>query len=143
MVAIGVVAAAIVVGVVVTRSGGGPKSGGPVSTRLVRAGDLGNLSDAQALRARVEPALGRTSVAPSRSPAASLPRCEQMARAMQPGNNVLVYVAAARWQGMAVDVYGFSPAGAPPSAASHRAPVRVYVVARSDCRLVVFQSFSP
>ena len=60
----GAVAAAIVIGVVITRASTSHKASttalgkaGPVSTNLVRGGDLGNVDDSLALRARVEPSL--------------------------------------------------------------------------------------
>src|SRR5436189_244750 len=52
--------------------------------------------------------------------------------------------ATARWQGTPADVFGFSPPGAPATSSPGRpAPMRVYVLARSDCRLLVFQSYAP
>jgi hypothetical protein len=186
--AAGAVAAAIVVGVVVTRAGTSHKSSttasGPVSSSLVHGGDLGNVDDATALRARVEPSLsagvngaGATAGAQSgaagspdaaapfaagadtASPATSAapaprpvrqpgpgepPRCEAQARKLQPAGAALTYVATARWQGTPADVLGFSPPGAPATSSPGRAtPTRVYVLARSDCRLLVFQSYAP
>ncbi|MCU1451696.1 MAG: hypothetical protein JWP02_3866 [Acidimicrobiales bacterium] len=69
--------------------------------------------------------------------------CEATARALQPGEEVLTYVADARWQGTPAEVLGFSPADAPGSGSGRPAPTRVYVLARSGCRLLVFQSFAP
>ena len=68
--------------------------------------------------------------------------CEREARALQPGTEVLVYQATATWQGTPASVLGFSPPGAP-ATNSRRVPTRVYVLARSDCRLLSFQSYAP
>jgi hypothetical protein len=176
--AAGAVAAAALVGLVVTRIGTSHKSStvaqekaGPVSGQLIRAGDLGDVDDAQALRAKVEPGLpAKAGPQTAASPAAgdqsagAAPstattqrralsaarttgepsRCEGVARTLQPGRVVLVYLATARWQGTPADVFGFSPAGAPATSSPGRpTPTRVYVLARSDCRLLVFQSFAP
>ena len=178
-------AAAVLVGVLVTGVSTSHKSStaalrkaGPVSSQLVRAGDLGDVDDAQALRAKIEPGLP-AAVAPqaaagakaaqpdtgagggiirggpstatatterralnaARAPSEA-PRCDAAARTLQPGRAVLVYVATARWQGTAADVFGFSPEGVP-ATSSRPTPTRVYVLARSDCRLLVFQSYAP
>src|SRR5205823_14201651 len=179
-------AAAVLVGVLVTGVSTSHKSStaalrkaGPVSSQLVRAGDLGDVDDAQALRDKIEPGLPAASApqataspsaqagtpgatgggivrgAPStatterrtlnaaRAPSEA-PRCDAAARTLQPGRAVLVYVATARWQGTAADVFGFSPEGVPATSSAVRpTPTRVYVLARSDCRLLVFQSFAP
>jgi hypothetical protein len=179
VVAAGAVAAALLVALVVTRVGTSSRSSktaaGPVSTNLVRAGDLGDVDDAQALRAKIEPGLTTTAgpqaaasgasgqaggasagAANGAEPTATTqkralsaartateqPRCEAAARDLQPGRDVLVYVATARWQGTPADVFGFSPAGAP-ATSSRPTPTRVYVLARSDCHLLVFQSYAP
>jgi len=72
------------------------------------------------------------------------PRCEAEARKLQPKGAVLVYEATVRWQGTPADVFGFSPPGAPAtSAPGRRTPTRVYVLSRSDCHLLVFQSYAP
>jgi negative regulator of sigma E activity len=174
----GAVAAALLVALVVTRVGTSSKSSntaaGPVSSNLVRAGDLGNVDDAQGLRAKIEPRLTQTAAqAPDKGAAsaagqsggggagaaatperrvasearqapAEAPRCEGAARALQPGRALLVYVATARWKGTPADVFGFSPAGAPVTGSPGRpTPTRVYVLARSDCHLLVFQSYAP
>src|SRR5207248_8173375 len=70
--------------------------------------------------------------------------CEANARALQPGTQVLVYRATARWQGTPAVVFGFS-AQSPTSTrqAGRPSPTRVYVMARSGCRLLVFQSYAP
>jgi len=174
VVAAGAVAAALLVGLVVTRAGTSSKSSktaaGAVSPNLVRAGDLGDVGDAQGLRAKIEPQLTPTAAAhapskptPAAGPAAGAgaqsttdqrvasaarqteaPRCEGAARALQRGRDLLVYVATARWQGTPADVFGFSPAGAPVTGSPGRpTPTRVYVLARSDCHLLVFQSYAP
>jgi hypothetical protein len=69
--------------------------------------------------------------------------CESTARALQPGQEILTYVAGARWQGAPAEVLGFSPADARGSGSGRPVPTRVYVLARSGCRLLVFQSFAP
>jgi hypothetical protein len=69
--------------------------------------------------------------------------CEAAARALQPGPQILTYVADARWQGTPAEVLGFSPADARGSSSARPVPTRVYVLARSGCRLLVFQSFAP
>ncbi|MBV8160219.1 MAG: hypothetical protein JO265_04785 [Acidimicrobiia bacterium] len=153
---VGVVAVAVGVGVVVTRAGGSHPSSttplakdGPVSANLVRAGDLGPVEGDQALRAKIEPALTALGVrhqpATTATTAASAPPlCDGVARALQPRGATLAYLATALWQGTPADVLGFSPAGAPATTAPGRRPqTRVYVLARSDCRLLVFQSFAP
>jgi hypothetical protein len=176
----GAVAAAAVIGVVVTRAGTSHKSptaalgkAGPVSKDLVRAGDLGDVDDAQALRAKIQPGLpagaavrgqaqaatpaapGAGAGAPANRSAATAqrglsaaagetPRCEAAARALQPSGAALVYEATARWQGTPADVFGFSPPGSQATSVPGRpTPTRVYVLARSDCHLLVFQSFAP
>jgi len=176
----GAVAAAAVIGVVVTRASTSDKShnaalgkAGPVAKDLVRAGDLGDVDDAQALRARIQPGLpagaamqgqaqAATPAAPGsgagaatngaaapvqrglRAASGEAPRCEAAARALQPSGAVLVYEATARWQGTPADVFGFSPPGSPATSVPGRPPpTRVYVLARSDCHLLVFQSFAP
>ena len=176
VVAAGAVAAALLVGLVVTRVGTSSRSAktaaGPVSTNLVRAGDLGDVGDAQALRSKIEPGLTsagahapadqgaapgeaaggaaskaapqRQAVSGARPVAAEAPRCETAARALQRSRDVLVYVATARWQGTPADVFGFSPAAAPATSSPGRpTPTRIYVLARSDCHLLVFQSYAP
>jgi hypothetical protein len=141
--------AALVVGVVVARvstsnnSSSAPR--GPVSHNLVRAGDVGDVNNELTLRGLVEPALYQQT-APARKPAGArqTPRCETEARKLQPNGAVLVYEATARWQGTPADVFGFSPPGAPAtSVPGRRAPTRVYVLSRSDCHLLVFQSYAP
>jgi hypothetical protein len=176
VVAAGAVAAALLLGLVVTRAGTSSKSSktAAVSSNLVRAGDLGNVDDAQGLRAKIEPRLTQTAAqAPDKGAAsaagqsggggggaaatperraasearqapAEAPRCEGAARALQPGRALLVYVATVRWKGTPADVFGFSPAGAPVTGSPGRpTPTRVYVLARSDCHLLVFQSYAP
>jgi hypothetical protein len=69
-------------------------------------------------------------------------QCVPAARALQREPDVLVYVARATWQGTPADVLGFSPPGAR-TTGSRPAPTRVYVLARSDCHLLVFQSYAP
>jgi hypothetical protein len=133
------------------------------STATVDGGDLGELPDAAALRSRVEPSLrlptstagtnpgdttGRTApgspVLGARKAAPASAHCEAAARALQPGTQRLVYAATARWQGTPAEVFGFSPAPTPTTAAAGRpAPVRVYVMALRGCRLLVFQSYAP
>ena len=176
VIAAGAAAAAVIAGLVVTRAGTSSKpsdtAAGPVASNVVRAGDLGDVDDAQGLRAKIEPGLPAMAAAgPSANPGAAAgqtggsaagaaterrtasaarraaseaPRCEAAARALQPGRDVLVYVATARWQGTPADVFGFSPAGAPATSSPGRpTPTRVYVLARSDCHLLVFQSYAP
>jgi hypothetical protein len=182
----GAVAAAVLAAVLVTRAGNSRHEStvalGPVSTQLVHGGDLGDVDDAQALRARIEPGLSALAAAPQpprdagssqaagasggsgapaagpaggppttekRAPlreerAAASAQCEGAARALQPGSQVLVYVATARWQGTPAEVLGFSPPGAPATNSPGRpTPTRVYVLSRPGCRLLVFQSFAP
>jgi hypothetical protein len=148
----GAVVAAAVIGVVVTRTSASHKSAtaadraGPVSATLVRAGDLGDVDDAQGLRAKIEPGLSAQPDAAQRTPPApgEKPKCQAAARRLQPPGAVLVYEAAARWQHTTADVFGFSPPGSPATSAPGRpTPTRVYVLARADCHLLVFQSFAP
>jgi len=179
--AVAAAAAVIVVGFVVTRvtsSHTSPaKALGPAAPDVIHGGDLGDVNDALALRAKIQPSLGGAAsaaaqgapadagqAAPFRpggaaaaqsttdataSPAekagpAAAPRCEAEARKLQPAGAVLLYEATARWQGMPADVFGFSPPGAPATSSPSRpAPTRVYVLRRSDCQLLVFQSYAP
>lgn len=146
--AIGGVVVAVAVAIAITRSDTSSDSrsaAGPVSTNVVRAGNLGDASDEQALREKVEPALtARASITPTTTSKAAPSRCEPQARALQPAGAMLVYEATARWQGTPADVIGFSPPGAPKTTVpDRRPPTRVYVLARSDCRLLVFQSYAP
>jgi hypothetical protein len=144
---VGAAAAVVVIGLVlshVTRSHTPSKTAsGPVSSHVIRAGDLGDVGEALALRSKLEPALqGHVSTA---SAAGVQPaRCEPEARKLQPTGAVLVYEATASWQGTPAGVFGFSPPGAPATTAPGRpTPTRVYVLARADCRLLVFQSYAP
>lgn len=167
------VALGVLVGIVATRDttskhqfASRDTSSGPVSPTAVDGGDLGVVDDATALRAKVEPGVASSAAAPSAeaapsassSPAAAaapagarkqaatagVVPCEREARALQPGTEVLVYRATAAWQGTPAVVLGFSPADAPATTApGRRVPTRVYVLARSDCRLLSFQSYAP
>jgi hypothetical protein len=146
--AVAVIAAVVlgvVVGVLATRDSGDsgkPKSLGPVSTHVVDGGDLRDLNDDAALRAKVEPVLATSASAPRSTQSATT--CEGETRALQPGTEVLVYRATATWQGTPAVVLGFSPVGAPATnSPGRRPPTRVYVVARSGCRLLSFQSYAP
>jgi len=144
---------------------------GPVASNFIEAGDIGDLADDKTLKARVEPSLfateaGASAAAPApaaggaapqtsgqpsaksdalRSAAAAGPLpCEAKARALQPGAQVLVYRASARWQGTPAVVFGFTAASPTPTRPSGKpSPTRVYVMARSGCRLLVFQSYAP
>jgi hypothetical protein len=98
-------------------------------------------------------AAGPTASSANTAPRATVPEerlagrpsapCEGAARALQQGDQVLVYVASARWQGTPAEVLGFSPPGAQVTSSGRPAPTRVYVLARSGCRLLVFQSYAP
>jgi hypothetical protein len=145
---VGAVAAVIVIGVLVARSSTSGDSGktgaGPVSSNLVHAGELGNVADVQGLKAKIEPGLPGRAPGVTRASSSDAAKCETAARALQPQATTLVYVATARWQGTDAEVFGFSPPGAPATTAPGRpSPTRVYVLARSDCHLLVFQSFAP
>jgi hypothetical protein len=142
--------AVFVVGVLASCSASSSDSGktvtGPVSSHLVVGGDLGRLDSEQALRSKIEPALSGDVASPTSAAhsALSLNRCEGVARKLQPQGAALAYVATARWQATEAEVFGFSPPGAPAtSSRGHPTPTRVYVLARADCRLLVFQSFAP
>ena len=145
---VGAAAVAVIIGVAITRvtSGGSSPSDKalPTSASLIRAGNLGDVADEQQLRAKLEPTLlgnGAPSTARSTS---TEPRCTAAAHTLQPAGAVRVYEATATWRGAAADVFGFSPPGAPAtSSPRHPTPTRVYVLARTDCRLLVFQSFAP
>jgi len=146
---IGALAVAIAIAIVITRGSTSSTSAsleksGPVSGSLVRAGALGNIDGEQALRAKIEPAL-HSGDTPTSAGTSDSPLCTSQARKLQPAGAPLTYVATARWQGTAADVFGFSPLGAPATtgSAGRPHPTRVYVLARSDCRLLVFQSFAP
>jgi len=144
-----VVVAAVIVGVVATRlaHSGGPPDGlrgaGPVSAKLVRAGDLGTIESDEALRQKIEPALRVGAPHTSEQPRPA-PTCAAEARKLQRNGPVLTYVATAQWQGTPADVFGFSPSGGPATSSPGRpSPTRLYVLARSGCRLLVFQSYAP
>src|SRR3954470_10002755 len=152
-----VVVAAVVLGLIVgfvaTRDSGSKNqpssedaSTGPVSPHVVDGHDLGAIADDTALKSKVEPDIG-ASTASTGAPATAGKRhpavapCESETRALQPGVEVLVYHATVTWQGTAAVVLGFSPAGTPvTSSPRRRPPTRVYVLARSGCRLLSFQS---
>lgn len=145
---LGAVAAAAIIGVVITRATSGNSGPSdkplPVSANLIRGGDLGDLGDELQLREKLEPTLlGSTASSTARSSDVD-PRCTAVAHKLQPAGAVRVYQATAVWKGAAADVFGFSPPGAPAtSSRGHPTPTRVYVLARDDCRLLVFQSFAP
>jgi hypothetical protein len=142
----GAVVVVVVIGVVLTRRSPSPDPAGrgAVASSLVSAGDLGPLDGEQALRAKLEPALSGRATRPSGTQQIARSRCEGAARNLQPQGAALAYVATAGWQGTPAEVFGFNPRGAPATSAPGRpAPTRVYVLARSDCHLLVFQSFSP
>jgi len=142
----GAVVAVVIIGAVLTRSSPSPDPGtsGPVASNLVSAGNLGPVDGEQALRAKLEPALGRGAARPTGTHRTELTLCGGAARKLQPQGSALAYVATADWQGTPAEVFGFNPPGAPATSSPGRpAPTRVYVLARSDCHLLVFQSFSP
>jgi hypothetical protein len=146
----GALVVAIAIGIIVTRSSTSSTStsienSGPVSANLVRAGALGDVNGEQALRDKIEPALRTGGAQRASTSVSDAPLCTTQARELQPQGAPLAYVATARWQGTPADVFGFSPPGAPATtgAAGRPHPTRVYVLARSDCRLLVFQSFAP
>ena|SRR5438270_891982 len=118
-----------------------PSLTGPVSGSLVQGGDLGELGDAEALRNKVEPALAQGSAKPKAALSREQVQCEAAARALQPGTQILVYVASSRWQGTPAQVLGFSPTTTP--AAGRRTPTRIYVMGLQRCRLLSFQSYAP
>src|SRR5207248_10570812 len=90
------------------------------------------------------PSATRQPVPPPVTEPGQPPRCEAQARKLDSKGAALVYEATARWQGTPADVFGFSPSGAPATSAPGRpTPTRVYVLARSDCHLLVFQSYAP
>jgi len=145
----------VIVGFVATRDSGSKSpasqdaSAGPVSPQVVDAHDLGAINDDAALKSKVEPNVGAAAAATSAHATSSkthrtVAPCESETRALQPGTEVLVYRATATWQGTPAVVLGFSPVGAPAtSSPGRRPPTRVYVVARSGCRLLSFQSYAP
>jgi hypothetical protein len=117
---------------------------------LVEGGDLGDLADAQVLHDKLHPMFGagrpvgaQPTVPADRLHSRSPAPCEATARTLQPGDEVLVYVAGARWQGTPAEVLGFSPPDARATSSGRPIPTRVYVLARSGCRLLAFQSFAP
>lgn len=147
---IGALAVAIAIAIIVTRASTSstPASldkSGPVSASLVRAGALGDVDGEQALRDKIEPALRTGGASQASGGTTDAPLCVVQARKLQPAGASITYVATARWQGTPADVFGFSPPGAPATTGSvgRPHPTRVYVLARSDCRLLVFQSFAP
>jgi len=146
---VGGIAVIVIIGVVVTRmsddrsSSSGLSGAGPVSAKLVRAGDLGDSDGDQTLRQRVEPALRAGAPHTSGQPG-PVPVCAAEARKLQRNGPALSYVATAQWQGTPADVVGFSPSGGPAKSSPGRpSPTRLYVLARSDCHLLVFQSYAP
>ncbi len=143
---IGAIVVGVAVWLLVARDSGSKPAhqpAGPVAANVVEGADLGELKDDASLRAAVEPRVfaSTSSVARHRSSQATWP-CEREARALQPGTEVLVYRATATWQGTSAVVLGFSPPAAP-APSSRRPPTRVYVLARSGCRLLSFQSYAP
>ena len=147
---VGGVAVAIVIGLAVTRSSSSNHSStglgqdGPTASNLVRAGDLGAVDGEQALRAALEPALAPGRAPPRAAKTTESPRCEGVARGLQPQGAALAFVATTTWRGSPAEVFGFTPPGAPATSSPGRpTPMRVYVLARPDCRLLVFQSFAP
>ena len=143
------VALVVVIGVVVTRQSGSGESSnglsgaGSVSAKLVHGGELGDIDSDQALRQTIEPALKKGAPHTTQRPGPA-PTCAAEARTLQRSGPDLTYVATARWQGTPADVFGFSPSGAPATGSPVRpSPTRLYVLARSDCRLLVFQSYAP
>ncbi|MBV8387480.1 MAG: hypothetical protein JO155_11870 [Acidimicrobiia bacterium] len=144
---LGAAAAAVIMGVVITRATSGSGSSAkslPVSTNLIRGGNLGDVGDELALRAKLEPTLLGSSRASTARSSDLEPRCAAAAHKLQPPGAVRVYQATAAFKGARVDVFGFSPPGAPATSSRGRpTPTRVYVLAQADCRLLVFQSFAP
>ena len=135
----------MVLGAVLTRgSPSNNSTAGPVASNVVWAGDLGVVDGEQALRAKLEPALVAKNTHPTGTQQIQRTQCEATARKLQPQDAALAYVATTNWQGTSAEVFGFNPPGAPATSSPGRpAPTRVYVLARSDCHLLVFQSFSP
>ena len=142
------------------------------SGNVINGGDLGDVSDADALRAKVEPVLhpassgegaaagqtaggssgGDVGVRPPAAPPGTVRatansritgRCEGAALGLQRGPQVLLYAASARWQGTPAEVLAFAAGGTTTTAASRPSSVRVYVMAARGCRLLVFQSYAP
>ena len=139
-------AVVVVIGVLATRSSTSSDSAktDPVASNLVLAGDLGPLDSEQALRTKVEPALSGGGARPTGTEPTEVAGCVGVARKLQPQGAALAYVATTRWQGTDAEVFGFNPPGVPATSSAGRpARTRMYVLARSDCHLLVFQSFSP
>ena len=158
----GGLAAAIILGLAVTGCSSPNHSSqplgqnGPTARNLIRAGDLGAVPDELALRTALEPALaaGSKTASPPKPSAGQPLRCEGVARGLQPPGAALAFVATTSWRGTPAEVFGFSPPGAPstamptatttaPSSPGRPNPMRVYVLARPNCQLLVFQSFAP
>ncbi|TMK89108.1 MAG: hypothetical protein E6G57_03290 [Actinobacteria bacterium] len=143
---VGALVAAVVIGLALTRSPTASHSAktGPVSANMMWAGDLGAVDGVQALRAKLEPVLAASGTRPTGTQQIERSSCEGAARKLQPSGVALAYGARTRWQGTPAEVFGFNPPGVRATSAPGRpAPTRVYVLARSDCHLLVFQSFSP
>ena len=120
-------------------------------------GDLGELADSAALRAIVEPKVAefaRDSAVQRLTPSSPAPAlgtaaengaqkqragglvCDGAARALDPRNVGPTETGIATWQGTPASVLVYSVQGQPGA-------VHLYVLARTDCRVLEFQSYKP
>jgi hypothetical protein len=124
------------------------------ATAVAELGDLGALTDTAALRAVVQPTLAQlTADAPTAERATpgaaqqfaagdsarlgkAARRCVDAARALDPANVRPAAAGRATWQGTPAEVLVYAVDGRPGAA-------RVYVLARTDCRVLEFQSYAP
>ena len=130
----------------------GTSAGPATATEVSELGDLGALTDTAALRALVQPTLAQLDAgappaaeraAPdanqqfrSGAKQATVRRCADAARALDPANLRPAAAGIATWQGTPAEVFVYAVEGRPGAA-------RVYVLARSDCRVLEFQSYAP
>jgi hypothetical protein len=119
-------------------------------------GDLGELAGSAALRAIVEPKVaefaqdrpvraapaapatdsGSSAQRFSRDGLASGVACDGVARGLDPKNVDPTHAGIATWQGTPASVFVYSVKGQPGA-------LHLYVLARADCRVLEFQSYTP
>ena len=124
----------IAVGAAFYLSRDGDSSKSDIAATVTDGGDLGALSDAQALSDRLAPELAERSDSPPASvPAGSVP-CDDSEAALPQDQAELVYSARLDWEGTPSVVLGYRVEG--PSLQR-----LLLVMAEADCRLIVTQSF--
>jgi hypothetical protein len=139
-----------------TADDAGALEGAPAAGAVGDLGDLGELAGSAALRAIVEPKVaefaqdGAAQAAPpapatdadsgaprySRDGLASGVACDGVARSLDPKNVDPTHAGIATWQGTPASVFVYSVQGQPGA-------LHLYVLARADCRVLEFQSYTP